>query len=155
MSLAVHILRPAEAADYAVVSTWLPDAAACLRWAGPRVPFPFAVQDLAALLAVETGHSYSLVDLSGMPRAFGQHWVLTAGSVHLGRLIVAPEARGQGVGRALVEQLIERAIAMTHATAVTLRVYRDNATAHALYTSLGFQASEAESTPEALFMRRA
>ena len=51
----------------------------------------------------------------------------------------------------LVKPLLQPA--RTQASTVTLRVYRDNAVAIALYTSLGFSEQEEESTQELLFMR--
>ncbi len=38
---------------------------------------------------------------------------------------------------------------------LTLRVYRDNAAAVALYRDLGFQPVDGASTPDLLFMQRA
>lgn len=148
MSLA---LRPACPSDFLALAAWIQDASACLRWAGPNLPYPFAGGDLETLLAVEGRASYILADATA-PVAFGQHWVLTPGRVHLGRILVAPEARGRGLGRILCQRLMAAAVQATGAQAITLRVYRDNAVAQALYTSLGFLPVAAESTDEALFM---
>jgi ribosomal protein S18 acetylase RimI-like enzyme len=147
-------LRPACAADYAFIAAWVPDAAACLRWAGPRVPFPFAGAELATHLAVTGGESHCLAEPAAAPCGFGQHWAVSTGAVHLGRIIVAPSARGQGLGYRLCVQLIARAIQATGAGAVTLRVYRDNAVALGLYTRLGFSTVATESNGEVFFMRK-
>jgi ribosomal protein S18 acetylase RimI-like enzyme len=148
-------LRTPTTNDYLVLASWLPDAAACQRWAGPRLPFPFAAEDLPTLLAWPEGgeSSYALIDSSGRLCGFGQHWVFQAGSVHLGRIIVAPNTRGCGYGRELCQHLITAALNATSATAVTLRVYRDNQVAVKLYSSLGFVECAAESTVDMLFMR--
>ncbi|WP_326533816.1 GNAT family N-acetyltransferase [Pseudorhodoferax sp.] len=148
-------LRSPSASDYAVIASWIPDAAAGLRWAGPRLPFPFSASALPELLAVPGGGeaSYSLINEAENPCGFGQHWVLQPGAVHLGRIIVAPSARGRGIGRALCHQLIAAALHATGATAVTLRVYKDNTVAVRLYASLGFVEVASESTDEVLFMR--
>lgn len=50
---------------------------------------------------------------------------------------VTPDARGRGVGRALLEQVIADATA-AGASAVSLEVRADNAAARHLYASLGF-----------------
>lgn len=49
-------LRIPEPADYEVITSWVPDADSCLRWAGPRVRFPFTAAELPRLLAVADGH---------------------------------------------------------------------------------------------------
>jgi len=104
------------------------------------------------MLAVN-GHSYFLAEGDSAPSAFGQHWVNAIGSAHLGRIIVAPAAKRRGVGRTLCEQLFKEAVRCTGAGSVTLRVYRDNTTAVALYSSLGFEPSDVESDAKVLFMR--
>jgi [ribosomal protein S18]-alanine N-acetyltransferase len=147
------VLRPAVASDYAEVATWLPDAASTLRWAGPRIVFPFDAAQLELQLQVPGGKSYTLFS-SGEIVAFGQHWVLEMPAVHLGRLIVAPNHRGKWFGRELCRQLITAAKASTGASSITLRVYKDNEVALALYLSLGFKQQAEESDGQVLFMRR-
>ncbi|MEO7496138.1 MAG: hypothetical protein ABIT83_22920, partial [Massilia sp.] len=84
-------LRPLRDADHGEIATWIPDEISCLRWAGPRLCYPFSVADFPEQLAVRGASSYCLSNLAGVePVGFGQHWVLTPGMVHLGRVIVAP-----------------------------------------------------------------
>lgn len=147
-------LRLPEPADYEVIASWVPDPEACLWWAGPRVPFPFSAAELPRLLAVSDEQSYCLAEETRSPLGFGQHWVLRPGAVHLGRIIVSPAARGQGLGRLLCELLLTQALGATGAREATLRVFRRNTAAPALYSSLGFARVEAESSPEVLFMRK-
>jgi putative acetyltransferase len=61
-----------------------------------------------------------------------------AGGAEMKRLFVRPSARGSGVGRALIEQVIERARAAGHARMIldTLPVMRD---AQRLYEQFGFR----------------
>jgi hypothetical protein len=55
----------------------------------------------------------------------------------------------------LCDLLVAEATRRTRAQNVTLRVYRDNATALSVYTSLGFEVSDSESAGEILVMRKA
>jgi ribosomal-protein-alanine N-acetyltransferase len=148
-------LRVPTNSDYAAIASWIPDAEAAVRWAGPHLSFPFGASDLPALLAVPGGgeSSYSLIEGSVNLCGFGQHWVLQPGAVHLGRIIVAPDARGRGLGRELCQRLISAALKSTAAEAVTLRAYRDNVVALNLYKNLGFVEIASESTEDMLFMK--
>ncbi|HEX9038552.1 MAG TPA: GNAT family N-acetyltransferase [Ktedonobacterales bacterium] len=53
-------------------------------------------------------------------------------------MYVAPEARGKGYGRALMQDLIARARALEGVETLALAVVTTNAAARALYQSLGF-----------------
>lgn len=145
-------LRQPRVGDFAVIAAWITDADACLRWAGPRLAYPFAPDELPALLAHPHGKSFCLAEADGEPLGFGQYWEVDAGAVHLGRIIVAPDSRGQGLGRQLCRQLIVRALQATGAHSVTLRVFWDNAAAVALYASLGFTPVASKSDGQVLFM---
>ncbi len=85
---------------------------------------------------------------------FGQYWLTASGTAHLGRIIVSPQARGRGLGRVLMQLLGAEALRSPGVQRLTLRVYRDNVAAVALYRDLGFQPVEDASTPELLFMQR-
>lgn len=143
-------LRPPQAADFAALATWVPDAEACLRWAGPKLPFPFTAVDVEDIPGI---CSYVLSNGAGPALGFGQYWVLTPDAVHLGRIIISPQARSQGLGTVLLRQLTRQALAATGASSVTLRVYRDNTAALKLYAGSGFLPEEAQSNDEVLFMR--
>lgn len=145
-------LRTPLPVDYLAIASWIPDAKACIRWAGPLLSFPFAAAELEARLSVARGESYCLAEGGNTPYGFGQHFVVEQGLVHLGRIIVSPAVRGKGLGRELCRQLIARATQATGASAVTLRVYRDNPTALHLYLGLGFIPVELRSTEDVLFM---
>ena len=69
---------------------------------------------------------------------------------HLARIIVAPDARGNGFGRQLCQCLIAR-VDHLKSRVLTLNVYQNNISALNLYRSIGFEpgpAPEGESLPE-------
>ncbi|WP_211462062.1 GNAT family N-acetyltransferase [Collimonas silvisoli] len=151
--MTVLMLRPPVAADYTAIAAWIPDALACARWAGPQLEYPFDAGELPQLLQVKRGASYVLCKSQADRFGFGQYRLRQPGVVHLCRIIVAPEARGNGLGKVLCRLLIDEARSATAAQAVTLRVYRDNAAAYAIYSGLGFVPVEAESDAEVLMMK--
>lgn len=147
-------LRPPHADDYQALAGWVPDAAAALRWAGPLVRWPYNAEMLATLLVVPASHSRVLaIADDDTPLGFGQYWPRDDDAVHLGRLITAPGMRRQGHGRTLVQRLMAEARQATGASRVTLRVYRDNAAAMALYLTLGFSGMPELSDDQVLFMQ--
>ena len=85
---------------------------------------------------------------------FGQYWLTAPGTAHLGRIIVSPQARGRGLGRVLMQLLCAEALRSPDVQRLSLRVYRDNVAALALYRDVGFQPVEDASTLELLFMQR-
>jgi ribosomal-protein-alanine N-acetyltransferase len=157
-------LTAPTASDYLELASWIADAGQARRWAGPNLPYPFTADALEALLALPgiNVSSFSLVDAQGCLCGFGQFWqplpaavsasAAIENSVHLGRIIISPHQRGRGLGRALMEQLITKAIEATAASAITLRVYRSNVAAATLYRQFGFVAVDALSNEELLFM---
>lgn len=147
-------LRPPEAADYLALGGWVKDADTCLRWAGPRLKFPFKPSRLPQLLAEPGANSFAMSRGSAPALGFGQFWVRDPGVAHLARIILAPEARGQGLGTVLCELLMAEAARGTGAGAFTLRVYRDNDAALAIYERLGFAVVPGLSDERIFSMRK-
>lgn len=70
-------LRAPITTDYDVVVSWILDASACARWAGPQLRFPFVAEELPELLGVGRVHSYSMVTPDNVLIGFGQFWLKT------------------------------------------------------------------------------
>ncbi len=147
-------LRSPERADYAALGTWVEDAASCLRWAGPRLKFPFAPERLEELLAEPGAFSFVMSRGPAKAQGFGQFWMREAGVAHLARIILAPSARGQGLASTLCTLLMAQATRVTGADTFTLRVYRDNHPALTTYEGLGFTVVPGLSDERVFFMRR-
>lgn len=149
-------LREARPEDLDVVASWIPDADACLRWAGPGLTFPFTDGSLARELLVPDRASRSLVhpDAPDVPLAFGQSWTREAGARHLGRVVVDPSHRGFGLGHALITRMVDEARVDADVRWITLRVFADNRPALAVYRQAGFVDVPSLREGDALFMRR-
>jgi RimJ/RimL family protein N-acetyltransferase len=79
-------------------------------------------------------------DAGGPPLAYGELWLdHEEGDLELAHLLVAPERRGQGLGRAFVRALAEQA-RQTHPelALVLLRVQPENTRAIRAYSAAGF-----------------
>lgn len=120
---------------------WLPDARACLQWGGPTFRYPFTAETFLEDCRWRQLPSYALVDDRGALCAFGQYYE-RLGRCHLGRLIVSPQRRGQGLGGVLVGELIQRGCAELAVSEASLFVLKDNTVARALYQKLGFACAD-------------
>jgi len=71
-----HVLRSPGPADYDAIASWIQDAAQCVRWGGPHIPFPFSGAELPGLIASapaivpgEISASFSLISKLGFIEA--------------------------------------------------------------------------------------
>ena len=110
---------------------------------------------------LEQGARLYLAEINGEPVGIGGLRPLAADEVEIKRMYVRPPSRGLGVGRAILQRLIEDARSLEYRT-IRLDSARFMHEAHALYRSFGFVPSsphtwEFESQPAlletAVFMR--
>jgi ribosomal protein S18 acetylase RimI-like enzyme len=131
-------LRPAIPADAAAALAWTPNDEALRRWAGPSTRCPATPQslweDMTAMDAATFAWQGSAQELVGL----GQVRFLEQTYGHLARIIVAPEHRGRGLGRALCLALMQQAARLHPIQGFSLYVFPDNRKALSLYRSLGF-----------------
>jgi ribosomal protein S18 acetylase RimI-like enzyme len=82
--------------------------------------------------AYESGALVGIVGCMQQARTKSRHTATVWG------MFVAPEARGRGIGRALMQQVIEEARSWPGVDRIVLTVVERGAAARALYLSLGF-----------------
>ncbi|MGB0495041.1 MAG: GNAT family N-acetyltransferase, partial [Kangiellaceae bacterium] len=80
--------------------------------------------------------------------AFGQYY-LRLGRCHLGRLVVNPELRGQGIAYHLINQLSEIGMSDLNTNSCSLFVFERNKNAIQAYAKLGFSVAD---YPEKMIM---
>jgi [ribosomal protein S18]-alanine N-acetyltransferase len=133
-------LDPFDPAQAALVASWAVGDEVVRAWAaveGDAVPADVVrgwseADDVEAYMFSE--------EEAGTPLAYGELWLDDEeGEVELARLLVSPERRGQGVGRVMVRELVQRARG-THPELpdVILRVRPENAQAIRAYVAGGF-----------------
>lgn len=131
--------RHATEADAAIVASWIRTPRDCEFWAGPDFPFPASLDTFVEKLQVRSTTSVCLVEESVV--AFGQLADKGDGRAHLGKIIVAPEARNRGHGRQLVKELL-RIAGQRRFRVVGLNVQFENDAAIRMYRGLGFGFSQ-------------
>ncbi len=123
------------------LQSWFATEKELFSWGGPGLILDCDQQQFIQQIRLWELASYSLKDDSKQLLGFGQTYV-RKGRHHLGRLAVNPNLRGQGLGKLLVQCLIQQAPRVQQAQGFSLFVLQDNHLAIKLYQSLGFIFTE-------------
>lgn len=116
---------------------WFPTRESCVRWGGPAFRFPFDESSFREDTKVAELASFALVDAAGGLLGFGQYYA-REGRCHLGRLVIHPDRRGQGLGTRLISSLATLGSEELRARECSLFVSTGNENAERLYGRLGF-----------------
>jgi ribosomal protein S18 acetylase RimI-like enzyme len=128
---------PFDPAHAALVASWPRSAQEAEWWCGAG-PFPVPARTVADWQR-EAGVQAHMVRTDGVIAAYGELWTDDdEAEVELARIIVAPAARGHGLGRALVRGLLSGA-AQTGYPDILIRVHPANEIALRCYRGTGFQ----------------
>ncbi|MGE4560612.1 MAG: N-acetyltransferase family protein [Desulfobulbus sp.] len=128
--------RPATTHDLPLVCSF-PQNEEELFYLFPTARYPLTPAQLAQAIAHRAAPT--VVEAAGQVVAFADLYRLKHGNYsNIGNVMVAPKARGRGVGRYLIEQMI--AIAQTTYGARRIRVscFNHNTAGMLLYARLGF-----------------
>jgi ribosomal protein S18 acetylase RimI-like enzyme len=134
---------------------WFPDAASVALWS-PANSFPFERERFIEDARLRELASFMLVDTGDAPLAFGQYYE-RLGCCHLGRLVVAPHRRREGLGEQLILHLLARGTQVLGTTRCSLFVLDYNERALRLYRRLGFTETpypQPLPVPSCLYMTR-
>lgn len=134
-------LSVAIESDINHLMSWFPDKRSVDIWGGPNFRYPFTPMTFQEDAHWREMDTYSLADPSGQMLAFGQFYE-RHGRINLARLVVAPDRRGEGLGKHLVALLMDRGRETFPLEEFSLYVYHDNHAAVSCYTSLGFEEHE-------------
>lgn len=147
----MHGLRERTAADVDAVLSWVPDAEALYRFAGPGLSWPLTARQMHDTSA-PTGSTAWVLDVDHRVTGHAQ-LTPSAGGVRLSRVLIDPASRGRGYGRRLLLAVIEQA-RRGGAQRVDLNVVIGNDAAHHLYTALGFAPGPAQAAPDMITMTK-
>jgi ribosomal protein S18 acetylase RimI-like enzyme len=106
-------------------------------WSGPDFRYPFDLSSFKSDLKLDSLKSFSLISTEGNLLAFGQYY-LRLGRCHLGRLVVNPNLRGQGIASHLIQKLSVLGKSDLNTDSCSLFVLGHNKSAIQAYTKLGF-----------------
>src|SRR4030065_461696 len=113
--------RPIEEKDIQVICGF-PQSEDELFFLFPKAAFPLTTSQLQNAIAQRSDST--VVELGGKVVAFANFYRWEAGGCcSIGNVIVSPAARGRGVGRYLIEQMINLAFSKHQAAEVTVSCY--------------------------------
>jgi ribosomal protein S18 acetylase RimI-like enzyme len=133
-------LVPFSVIHLAVVASWSRSAEEAVMWCGER-EFPVSAQRIADWHQRDDVRAHLLM-AGETPVGYGELWLDPGeNEVELARIIISPEARGQGFGRTLVRGLLSEA-AKAGYSEIFLRVHPANYAALKCYCGVGFAEVE-------------
>ncbi|MGW1963865.1 GNAT family N-acetyltransferase [Streptomyces sp. NPDC001935] len=136
-------LSPFTLADAGVVASWISGPAELANWAGPGFTRPLDDAQLAAYVAEPGRRTWTGVGADGRMVGHASLRLAADGvSARLGRVLVAPDARGQGYGSALLTLVLTFGFARLGLERVELGVFSHNDSAVRLYERLGFRLTK-------------
>jgi len=133
-----YSLRSATPNDLQTILAWVESPDQLKLWGGPFLTFPPNIEKTWHEIEATHQNTFTLLSSSGCIVGFGQTLSREPNAIHLGRIIVSPEFRGQGMGRLLCDNLIQICIQRFHPSKLTLNVNQSNIPAVSLYKARGF-----------------
>ncbi|OZI50363.1 GNAT family N-acetyltransferase [Bordetella genomosp. 5] len=136
-------LRAFDPADFDALASWFDSQRAVSQWGGSHVRHPLTAAQFEVMLAEGRGTRPQRQCWTAWheDRAVGHGQIAydwQDGNARLGRIVIAPQARGQGLARPMLRQLIDLAFDIPDIQRVELNVYMFNEVAIHTYKTLGF-----------------
>lgn len=132
----MRLTQPSEP-NFIELMSWFSTKEELRVWSGPGFRYPFDLSSFKSDLKLDLLKSFSLISTEGYLLAFGQYY-LRLGRCHLGRLVVNPNLRGQGIASHLIQKLSVLGKSDLNTDSCSLFVLGHNKSAIQAYTKLGF-----------------
>jgi RimJ/RimL family protein N-acetyltransferase len=137
------IFRPFQLADADALISWASSADELLQWTGPNFSFPLNDEQLREYAATAGERRHLISGVKGETNSVVAHAELNLLPEHnlgeIRRVAVAPEMRGRGIGRTLVQWLVNFAFIELHLNRLELVVFSFNDSARRCYAAAGFR----------------
>ena len=136
----MRLTQPSDA-NFIELMSWFSTEEELSIWSGPGFRYPFDLSSFKSDLKLDSLNSFSLVSTEGSLLAFGQYYQRLE-RCHLGRLVVNPNLRGQGIASNLIHQLSVLGKSDLKTDYCSLFVLKHNKSAIQAYTKLGFSLAD-------------
>lgn len=139
--------RPVEDRDIPTICAFARDAEE-LFFFFPKAVFPLTPRQLRE--AIGQRCDSTVVEADGEVAAFANFYRWGREGCAIGNVVVAPAARGLGIGRFLIEFMVELAFSKHGADEVTVSCFNRNVAGLLLYPKLGFKPGAIEARKDCL-----
>jgi RimJ/RimL family protein N-acetyltransferase len=129
--------RKAQKTDFETVCSFVQDAQE-LFYLFPTASYPLTPGQLADNNRNRVEATVALKGDRLVGHANFYHWE-QGGTCAIGNVIIAPEVRGQGVGRYLIGQMLDTAYTKYQASRVKVSCFNHNTAGLLFYSNLGFR----------------
>ena len=141
------ILEPFADPHFPTLASWFASERDALQWGGPAVHYPLTTEQMQAMLSDHQVPPSRLAWMAVCDGADAGHAQVisvdqSARTARLGRIVVAPACRGQGLAVPMLRLVIHQTFAVLDIDRVDLGVYAWNVGAIKTYERLGFTATE-------------
>ncbi|MFK8031809.1 MAG: N-acetyltransferase family protein [Gammaproteobacteria bacterium] len=135
----MHLAVP-DTRKLAALFSWFDDDRSIASWGGPGMRLPMTLESMQVDARIQELASWFLVSKSGQTIGFGQYYE-RCGYCHFGRLMIAPDQRGQRLGEILITKLTYKGAKDLGLSGQSLFVLQNNPRAIKLYERMGFEVS--------------
>ena len=143
-------LRPYKPSDAHHLLKWWEgaDEETFIKWSCGKFDYPLSMDQLERhfeqwCIREEKGWLMTALDEAGTPVG---HFIMRladyeTGHIHMGFIVVTPDARGKGYGKEMIRQALKYAFEILGMKRVTLGVFENNPQAKACYEGVGFRVT--------------
>jgi RimJ/RimL family protein N-acetyltransferase len=129
--------RPVQEADIPFICRF-PQSEHELYFLYPKASYPLTIEQLKNSIDQRTDSTVVLLDDRVV--GFANFYICEEGEkCAIGNVVVAPETRGQGVGKYLIETMVQIAFTKHKAKEVHISCFNQNVAGLLLYQKLGFR----------------
>ena len=134
-------LRETVPADLDILLSWVSSEADMVLWSGRTFTWPLDRGQLESYLQNDQRRYWTGLDPeSGSPIGHASLLIDDDSAVmRLGCILLAPAARGRGLGRELISAAVRTGFEITELPTMKLGVYAHNVSARRVYEDLGFR----------------
>lgn len=131
-------LQPFSLAQSELLISWLPSEQFALTWGGPRYSWPVTHAQIADYFSQVAVNAFWFC-VNDKPIGYIELAEKPNDEISLCRIIIEQNSRGQGLGKKLIEQAINKAREEYGAKSIELAVYDHNTSALNCYLGFGFE----------------